>query len=286
MDEQNQQSAHREGLETLVYATYFMGERSYLKMLLNQQNPYSLGRTINYYRYISTARGDELAEIRKELEQLVALRAEKEAQETVLEEIENRFRVQADEQEVARVERDRVLANLQQQINSTDARLARLKEDQERLAKLADSLARHTNRQRQEGFLPGGFDKQQGRLQLPVAGKLQQEYGTKVPGSGLTSHGIFIDTANAAGVHAIFDGQVIFADWLRGFGLLVIVDHGDEFMSLYGHNKSLYKQLGDNVETGEVIAESGTTGGLSSPGVYFEIRQAGKPRNPMLWCRL
>jgi septal ring factor EnvC (AmiA/AmiB activator) len=87
-------------------------------------------------------------------------------------------------------------------------------------------------------------------------------------------------------VHSIFRGQVIFADWLRGFGLLVIVDHGEGYMSLYGHNKILYKQVGDMVETGETIAQSGTTGGLTSPGVYFEIRQEGKPRNPMLWCRL
>jgi septal ring factor EnvC (AmiA/AmiB activator) len=102
----------------------------------------------------------------------------------------------------------------------------------------------------------------------------------------MPSNGIFIDTDDEAGVQAVFRGQVIYADWLRGFGLLVIVDHGGSYMSLYGHNKLLYKQVGDAVETGENIALSGTTGGLSSPGVYFEIRHEGKPRDPMLWCRL
>jgi septal ring factor EnvC (AmiA/AmiB activator) len=280
------QADHRESLAALVHATYIMGERSYLKMLLNQQNPYSLGRTINYYRYISSARSNELGEIREQLAILAKLREDKKAEGLKLKEIETRHREQIVDLQGARDERELALAALQKKIDTTDAHLARLKEDQDRLARLAGDLAKYSRRLRNGNVEPGGFDRQRGRLQLPVAGKLRQEFGNLISGSGLPSNGIFIDTSNVVSVHSIFRGQVIFADWLRGFGLLVIVDHGEGYMSLYGHNKILYKQVGDMVETGETIAQSGTTGGLTSPGVYFEIRQEGKPRNPMLWCRL
>jgi septal ring factor EnvC (AmiA/AmiB activator) len=286
LDETARQASHRESLAELVYATYVMGERSYLKMLLNQENPYSLGRTLNYYRYISGARGAELKDIREQLNNLTALQQEKQELNASMLNLESRYRDQIIELQQARVARDVALVNVQEKINSTDARLTLLKENQERLSRLTGNLARYTSRIRSGRVEPGGLGNQRGQLKLPVAGSLRQEFGGTVAGSGMVSNGIFIDTEDAADVHSVFRGQVIFADWLRGFGLLVIVDHGEGYMSLYGHNKVLYKQIGEAVETGEVIAESGTTGGLTSPGVYFEIRQEGKPRNPMLWCRL
>ena len=284
--ESGRQVAHRDSLAALVYATYVMGDRSYLKMLLNQENPYSLGRTINYYRYISTARNVELEEIREELSSLKQLGRDKEREVARLRETETRHGEQVQKLESTRRERDHVLVSLLGKINSTEGRLIELKEDRKRLERLAGELVRYSSRLPGNASLKGGFEKQRGRLKLPVPGKLQQEFGRRISGSGMPSNGIFIDTEDEAGVQAVFRGQVIYADWLRGFGLLVIVDHGGSYMSLYGHNKLLYKQVGDAVETGENIALSGTTGGLSSPGVYFEIRHDGKPRDPMLWCRL
>lgn len=120
---------------------------------------------------------------------------------------------------------------------------------------------------------------------MPLRAKVRSAFGDVKTGSGMRWEGLLLAAAEGEPVHAIFDGRVVYADWLRGFGLLLILDHGDGYMSLYSHNSSLNKQLGDWVASGETIAFVGTTGGLSKPGLYFEVRYNGEPTNPLAWCR-
>jgi septal ring factor EnvC (AmiA/AmiB activator) len=125
-----------------------------------------------------------------------------------------------------------------------------------------------------------------GRWRLPVQGRLIARFGSPKEIGDLRWRGIFLATPEGQEVKAVTRGRVAYADWLRGFGLLVVLDHGGGLMTLYGHNQSLYKGVGDRVEAGEAIAASGNTGGPAQPGLYFEIREYGEPRNPLDWCRL
>ena len=134
-------------------------------------------------------------------------------------------------------------------------------------------------------MVKGGFIKQKGRLNYPVEGKHLRKFGSRLAESGMTSEGLFIQTKQKIPVKSIFRGRVIFAEFLKGYGLLLIVDHGDDHISLYGHNEVLTKRVGDVVETNEVIAKTGVTGGLKSPGLYFEIRNNATPVNPATWCQ-
>jgi len=127
--------------------------------------------------------------------------------------------------------------------------------------------------------------KQKGRLNCPVNIDATTEFGQRIISSGMRSEGVFYATQGSIPVKSIFRGQVLFADFLKGFGLLMIVDHGDDHISLYGHNELLYKKVGDAVDTDETISKTGTTGGLKSHGLYFEIRNNTTPVNPKTWCQ-
>ena len=135
-------------------------------------------------------------------------------------------------------------------------------------------------------LVPGGFSLNRGRMRLPTAGRIRYRYGQRRPESGLTWEGIMVQVAAGESVTAIYPGQVVFADWFGGYGQLLVLDHGDGFMSLYGHNQSLDVALGDAVAAGQVVARAGDTGGLNQPGLYFEIRYNGEPDDPLKWVRL
>jgi septal ring factor EnvC (AmiA/AmiB activator) len=135
------------------------------------------------------------------------------------------------------------------------------------------------------GRVGGAFGALRGKLKLPVAGQIANYFGSARADGGTTWKGLFIRAADGAPVRAVAAGVVVFADWLRGFGNLMIVDHGEGYMSLYSNNESLYKQAGDAVKTGETIATVGNSGGQESPGVYFELRHQSRPINPMTWIK-
>jgi len=134
-------------------------------------------------------------------------------------------------------------------------------------------------------LVKGGFIKQKGRLNYPVSGTHKRKFGSRLAESGMSSEGLFIETNGSVPVKSVFRGRVIFAEFLKGYGLLIIIDHGDNHISLYGHNDVLTKKVGDIVETNEVISKTGVTGGLKSPGLYFEIRKNTTPVNPSTWCQ-
>ncbi|MGA8049437.1 MAG: peptidoglycan DD-metalloendopeptidase family protein, partial [Burkholderiales bacterium] len=184
--------------------------------------------------------------------------------------------------EAARQQRGKVLASLEQESRSRSAQLARLQMQQEQLEQLLKQLSKATESVPFDPNAP--FARARGSLAWPVAGRISVDYGDTTAG-GLRSNGIEIETAQGADVRAVGEGRVVYADWLPGRGLLIILDHGNGYLSLYGHNDQLYRQVGARVQAGEAIAAAGDSGGRKSPGLYFEIRRAGKPVDPHGWFR-
>jgi septal ring factor EnvC (AmiA/AmiB activator) len=277
-------------------------------MLLNQQNPYAVGRLNNYYDYFSNAQEHKLALIRDQISTLEKLRTRKKQNVFDLQKQQATQAEQEQALEGAREERQTLVKKLDTKVLSSEQKLKKLRQDRaglnllikkiavqaERLRKLERERIEAENRNRKEGsaanktirpIVKGGFLKQRGRLRYPAKGDLKNRFGSRIPESGMKSQGVFIDTHGAKTVNSIYSGRVLFADHLKGYGLLLIVDHGDDHISLYGHNGLLYKQVGDRIETGETIALSGVSGGLKTAGLYFEIRQGATPVDPAKWCQ-
>jgi len=177
-----------------------------------------------------------------------------------------------------------LVANLDESLKDKQVRLKAAMENERQLSALIQRLGREKPSVRQR-VIRGVFAEQKGQLLWPVDGKIVAKFGHRRNREGLRWNGVTINAASGVPVLAVYSGKVVFADWLRGFGLLLILDHGSGYMSLYGHNQSLYKSVGDEVVQGEEIASVGMSGGLVKPALYFEIRHNGRPEDPQKWCR-
>lgn len=277
----------RQELEHDVRAAYVLGRQNYLKLLLSQDDPALVSRTLTYYGYLTQARASRIESIETSLSKLDSL--EKQIAERVqgLATLHTHQLEQKKSLESTRAERRALLAQLNERVRDRSQEVERLKRDEDRMARLVRELRTAVTRA-PSPELPAvstSIDKR-GRWQLPVQGRLVARFGSPKDIGELRWRGIFLATSEGQEVKAVTRGRVVYADWLRGFGLLVVMDHGGGLMTLYGHNRSLYKGIGDMVEAGEVLAASGNTGGPALPGLYFEIRENGEPRNPLDWCRL
>ena len=276
----------RQQLRSQIRAAYVMGHQEYPKMLLNQESPASVARVLTYYQYLSRARSERIADIQSSLLRLDALDLQTQAQTRELETVRASLQEQKTTLDTSRTRRSELLASLNRDVRSRSQEMDRLQADEKRLQQLVEELKTVAP---ETATLPPGhetrFSKLRGRLPLPTRGRIQAHYGTQKSVGQLKWRGLFIAGREGQNVNAVFRGQVVFADWLRGFGLLLILDHGGGYMTLYGHNQSLRKEVGDWAEAGEVIASVGNTGDTSQPGLYFEIRQNGDPRDPLIWCK-
>lgn len=272
------------GLEREMRAAYVLGSQSYLKLLLNQENPETVSRVLGYYRYLNSARLRKIERARSALDELRGVEHEIGEQRQRLLALHEAEAQRRGAREEVRVERRRVLAALERKVQDQSAEIARLREDESRLQRLIEQLQDYL------ADVPpvtdARFREIKGRLPLPTNGRLRVRFGEPRAGGAMRSKGVFLSAAEGQDVISVARGRVAFADWLRGFGLLLILEHGDGYMTLYGHNQSLYAQVGDWVEAGQVIATVGSTGDAPEPGVYFEIRQQGQPRDPLQWCRM
>ncbi len=274
----------RELLGRQLRAAYATGREERIKLMLNQQDPATLSRVLTYYDYLNRARARRLESINRHLHELAQTRAKLAEEEAQLNEMVTRYDGEKQILERAQQARRSVLAALAAELSNQGSELKRLKNDEQRLQALLQGL--------QEALAdipertPGleSFARSKGRLPWPASGRLSVTYGTPKAGQ-LRWDGVMISAPEGREVKAVHRGRVAFADWLRGFGLLMIIDHGDGYMSLYGHNQSLFKEAGDWVEQGETIGLVGRSGGQSRSGVYFGIRRKGKPINPARWCR-
>jgi septal ring factor EnvC (AmiA/AmiB activator) len=268
-----------------VQAAFMIGRQEYVKLILNQEDPAAVGRTMTYYDYFNRARVQRIDATKVTLNKLQSVEQEITTQTQALSEIkQQQLSKKADLQKRSR-ERAVVVASLHKELVSKEQELKRLVEDERRLQDLVSRL-----NQAIPDILtaPGShkpFSRLRGQLIWPTRGKLLVSFGTRREGGRLKWNGVLIRADEGREVHAVSHGRVAYADWLRGYGLLLIIDHGDGYMSLYGHNQAIYKETGEWVEAGEVIASVGKSGGQSQAGLYFEIRHNGKPTNPAKWCR-
>ncbi len=276
---------HRLALAQQLRAAYATGRQEYLKILLNQQDPAAVARTLTYYDYYNRARLQKIRIIDTSLTELATLE-EKIRHETRQLEANRSERTREKQQlEASRNERTQLLSKLKRDMRSKDRRLAQMLEDKRNLQRLIDRIATAPADVPLELGEGKPFDQLRGKLRWPSNGRLSARFGKRRSEGKLRWQGVRIDAREGTEVHAISHGRIAFSDWLRGFGLLTIIDHGDGYMSLYGGNQSLYKEVGDWVEPGDVIAAVGNSGGNEKHALYFEIRHNGKPINPLKWCR-
>ena len=274
----------RQALAQHLRASYALGEQGPLKLLLNQTEPAAAGRSLKYYDYFYRARTEQIDAINRSLLAVARLEQDIQTQQRSLDELYTRQQTQRSALEAKREERRAVLSQLQGEITDSRQRLAQLKEDEQSLQELVQKLRRALRELPPPDIAGKGFAQLKGKLKLPADGKITAHFGSARQLGRLKWQGILIDAADGADVRAIAPGRVVFADWMRGFGQLLILDHGSGYMSLYGYNQALNKNVGDMVQTRDVIATVGASGG-ERPGLYFEIRQKGTPVNPLLWCK-
>jgi septal ring factor EnvC (AmiA/AmiB activator) len=275
----------RQRLAQQLRASYVMGRQEQLKLLLNQTDPSRVERALVYYDYLNRARTRRIrasmAKL-KDLHQVETAIAVKRAQ---LQKIQGRYQGQREALERSRAERKHVLAALNAEAQTKDQRLQGMLANEQRLEKVIKALQQALSDIPMDRQLARPFATLKGRLPWPVRGRIVVHYGSRRGVGRLRWRGVLIKAPAGAPVRAISHGRVAFADWLRGYGLLLIIDHGNGFMTLYGHNQSLYKDVGEWVEAGELVASVGNSGGEPENGLYFAIRRKGHPVNPVRWCR-
>jgi septal ring factor EnvC (AmiA/AmiB activator) len=280
-DTERQVEQEREALAGELKVAYLNGRDERLKLLLNQQDPAKLGRMLAYYGYFGQARAERINAIRDHVAhlELLAERIADEAQR--LDGIEAARAAEVERLAQARNRRSQTLASLQSQIKNRGDQLARLERDAKTLERLVEQL-----RRAMEDFpvlAQQPFERVKGKLPWPAKGKLLARFGQLRAGGPLRWQGLLIDTRRGAQVRAPFHGRVVYADWLPGMGLLLVLDHGNGYMSLYGHNEQLFKAVGERVAPGDLMAAAGDSGGNANAGLYMEIRKGGQPQDPLLW---
>jgi septal ring factor EnvC (AmiA/AmiB activator) len=274
-------TAGRDALASQVRAAYLIGSDEPLKLLLNQKDPARAGRMFAYYSYFGRARA-QIARIQEHVQQIQVLDQELAAEEQRLAELEASRRAEVARLEDARKKRGQVLASLKEESTNRTRTLERLQKEQAGLEKLMKELRRAIRKFPVDS--KDAFAKLRGKLAWPVTGNVVAKFGEKRAG-GVKWDGILVSTDRGAPVRAVYHGRVIYADWLPGLGLLTIVDHGDGYLSLYGHNERLFKEVGENVTAGDAIAAAGDSGGRTRPELYFEIRKSGRPVDPRPWFK-
>jgi murein hydrolase activator len=281
-DREGDLSQERESLAGQMRAAYMIGREEPLKLLLNQKDPELAGRMFAYYGYFGRARAGQIHEIEENVQRLGELDSQLEAEDTRLAELEKQQKAQLAELEGARQHRSVVLASLEAESHTRAESLERLRSQQAGLEKLLKEL-----REALQKFpvdTNDAFARLRGKLAWPVNGKVVARFGETRAG-GVKWDGVLVATERGSPVRAVYQGRVIYADWLPGLGLLTIVDHGDGYMSLYGHNERLYKGVGEQVAAGDAIASAGDSGGTTRPELYFEIRKGGRPVDPRPWFK-
>jgi len=279
-------SKQRELLAEQLRIFYYLGQQEYLKVLLHPENTQENTQALDYYHYLYQARLDAIQGLTTSIRYVQTLQQDilkktKTLQELRLKQIEQ----QADYKQ-NRVQQEKLVQSLNKQLKNNNQQIAQLMSNKKALEKVIvqtqqqpryDSSARYSQSTK--------FANLRGKLPWPTKGRIISGFHTAIAGSTLKTNGVLIAAPLGQNVIAIAPGKVIFADWLKGYGLLTIIDQGNNYLSLYGHNNTLFKKAGDYVKAGMIIAEVGQSGGQSQSGLYFEIREKQTPINPARWCR-
>lgn len=277
-------AAERGALAGELRAAYVNGREEQLKLLLNQEDPATFGRMLSYYGYFGRARAERIAGIRDKLEHLALVR------EKIAAEHERLAALEADQQQQvaalrsAQESRTRAVAAIEGQIRNQRSELGRLQSQAQALERLIDQLRKALEETPVAKQAP--FEPLRGKLPWPVQqGRVLARFGQPRAGGSMRWQGMLIGTDRGARVRAPYAGRVVYADWLPGMGLMVVLDHGGGYMSLYGHNEELFRKVGDAVSAGDVIGSVGDTGGHNEPALYFEVRRGRQPVDPETWLQ-
>ena len=265
-------------LAAQLKSAYSLGQHDYTRMLLNQQDAGKLERALTYYQYFNRARVTQLAEINKTVLELERVKTQLVEQQQQLVSVLSEQQQQQQQLLAVKAEQQQAVSQLQQILKEQGNQLSYLRQNETSLQNTIDQL--RALAQRSLELL--GLTANKGKLRWPLNGALLQGFGENRQG-GMQSRGILIQGQEGKTVQAIADGRVIYADWLKGYGWVIVLDHGEGFMSLYGHNQNILKQPGEQIIAGEAIALVGMSGGQANAGLYFEIRERGDAVNPLSW---
>lgn len=309
-------TSQQKQLSTQLYQQYLHGRQSYVQMVLQNDHPSAMARDVHYFSYIAKVRAELINKMQGNLNHLNRLNEET---TSTLEKVAELKQKQIDERQVLQSQKQvksKIVRSLSQQIAMQRGEIKKLSRDEKRLSQLVERLARATpasaKKQKNKRTAPadssesnkaaqeappalannvepsfeghsGNFSSLRGKLRLPVRGEVSNRFGSSRADSGISWKGLFIKANEGSEVKSVASGQVVFADWLRGFGNLIILDHGDGYMSLYGNNQAVLRQVGDSVKAGDAIASVGNSGGNEANGLYYELRRQSRPFDPLSW---
>jgi len=267
-------------LSKQLSSAYLAGNHDYTKMMLNQQSPATIERMLAYYQYLNKARMNSINELKKTITKLDEIKVSQTSKQKQLTKLMAEQQVQSKRLNQEQDQRQLTLKELQRTLNTKGAELEQLQIEEASLKRVVEQALKAMR----DNPSMEGFDKQGGKLKWPTKGRVSASFGS--PRSGqVVWKGTMLSAPEGQNIRAVSGGKVIYADWLKGFGMVMVIDHGKGYMSLYGHAQALLKSPGDMVKTGEAIALVGRSGGQTEPGLYFEIRYKGQAVDPAKYCR-
>jgi murein hydrolase activator len=294
-------------LSELIYQQYAHGNQSYAKLILQSKNPSQISRDLKYQSYIAKAHTQLIDEMQNNLNEIKRLDAQTTSALQKVSELKEQQENERIRLEKEKSEKALVLKKLSKEIAAQRSQIKKLTRDENRLSELMKKLAKaasqkakaasqkkkqptdtvtNNNQTPDNRYAGKSFASLKGKLNLPVQGQVTNQFGGRRPDSGVTWKGLFIRAKEGASVKSVATGRVVFADWMRGFGNLIIIDHGSGYMSLYGNNQAIFKNVGEEVQGGDSIAAVGNTGGNESNGLYYELRSQSVPFDPLKWSSI
>lgn len=276
---QNQLSMEQNQLADQIRTVYMMGREPYIKLLLNQQNVSQLSRTLTYYHYLMQAQLQAMTPIKITLNALNHTTFEIQTKLAALQQAQLQLKTSRNELHQKHVQREKILQVLTKRIQSDQQKLQNLLANKRKLEQVVVTIAG------KKMSIPEGspFSSLRGKLPWPTKGTVIVHFGDPIFNSQIHWDGMLIRAKEGQNVYAIANGRTVFANWMPGFGLLLIVQHDHGYMTIYGHNKSLYKNVGDVVKPGDLLATVGDSGGNLVAALYFAIRHNGQALNPLQW---
>lgn len=269
-----------------ISSAYQLGNQGNLRLLLNQEDPARVSRNLKYYDYLLQARAEKISEFMRTIERINSIEPEIAAQAHQIQLDYQNLESQTQKLKQAQKERQQVMRSLEKDIGSKDQQLRSLAKDRDNLERILERVIENIADIKLDSANNVPFASLKGKLPWPTKGKILRSFGSqRMANNSLRWEGVLIGTREGDPVQAVHYGRIIFSDYLRGHGLLIIIDHGAGFMTLYAHNQALYKTLGEWVQRGETIAAVGNSGGQQQSALYFELRYKGTPANPQQWFR-
>ncbi len=297
--------SQQELLGRMLRRQYLQGEPDALRLVLARENPNDMARQLHYLAYIARARAQLVDGLRRNLAELDRLTRDIAEETAAITRIAQDQAAQKKRLEREKRARTEVLTKVSRDIRAQQQQIRVMQNNENRLGRLIEQLSKLVQQQPQRPQKPvaggkprprndavpadtggGAFAAMRGTLALPVRGELGGRFGSPRSDGGITWKGVFIAARGGDEIKAVAAGRVVYADWLRGFGNMLIIDHGDSYMTLYANAESLLKQVGEMIRGGEAIATVGNSGGNAESGLYFEMRHAGKPFDPLTWVKL